>query len=128
VPSVVSTPGWHLIANRIRQHDRRATAPEVANGAFEPQTAVHGEPREVNPFGGAYQFDPFAATDSRPQPDESPNAPSLRTTWSHAFGKGQAQTSHRRWLVLNSLLGWSWADPIAALAVAAIAVREGVQA
>lgn len=28
-------------------------------------------------------------------------------------------------LVLNSLLGWSWADPIAALAIAAIAVREG---
>lgn len=28
-------------------------------------------------------------------------------------------------LVLNSLLGWSWADPIAALAIAAIAAREG---
>ncbi|MFD3524591.1 cation transporter [Streptomyces sp. NPDC058653] len=28
-------------------------------------------------------------------------------------------------LVLNATLGWSWADPIAALAIAAIAVREG---
>ncbi|WP_328388502.1 cation transporter [Nocardia sp. NBC_00416] len=27
-------------------------------------------------------------------------------------------------LLLNSLFGWSWADPIAALAIAAIAVRE----
>lgn len=31
-------------------------------------------------------------------------------------------------LVLNAALGWAWADPLAALAVAAIAVREGVQA
>ncbi len=31
-------------------------------------------------------------------------------------------------LVLNSLLGWSWADPIAALGIAAIAVREGINA
>ncbi|MDT7760577.1 MAG: hypothetical protein QOH27_6475 [Mycobacterium sp.] len=29
-------------------------------------------------------------------------------------------------LVLNSLFGWSWADPIAALVIAGIAVREGV--
>ncbi|MFI8771984.1 cation transporter [Gordonia sp. NPDC062954] len=29
-------------------------------------------------------------------------------------------------LLLNSLLGWSWADPIAALVIAGIAVREGV--
>ncbi|WP_432074615.1 cation transporter [Streptomyces wuyuanensis] len=28
-------------------------------------------------------------------------------------------------LVLNAVLGWSWADPIAALAIAALAVREG---
>ena len=28
-------------------------------------------------------------------------------------------------LVLNSLLGWSWADPIAALVIAGIAVKEG---
>ena len=28
-------------------------------------------------------------------------------------------------LVLNSTLGWSWADPIAGLVIAAIAVREG---
>ncbi|MGW5381017.1 cation transporter [Nocardia sp. NPDC003963] len=28
-------------------------------------------------------------------------------------------------LLLNSLFGWSWADPIAALAIAAIAVKEG---
>ncbi|MCC3763393.1 cation transporter [Glycomyces sp. TRM65418] len=31
-------------------------------------------------------------------------------------------------LALNSLFGWSWADPLAALAIAAIAVREGVNA
>jgi Co/Zn/Cd efflux system component len=29
---------------------------------------------------------------------------------------------------LNALLGWSWADPVAALAIAAIAVREGINA
>ncbi len=31
-------------------------------------------------------------------------------------------------LGLNSLFGWSWADPIAGLAIAGVAVREGVQA
>jgi divalent metal cation (Fe/Co/Zn/Cd) transporter len=31
-------------------------------------------------------------------------------------------------LVLNSLLGWSWADPVAALGIAAIAVGEGFNA
>ncbi|WP_395308615.1 cation transporter [Mycobacterium sp. AMU20-3851] len=31
-------------------------------------------------------------------------------------------------LVLNSLFGWSWADPIAALVIAVVAVREGVEA
>ncbi len=31
-------------------------------------------------------------------------------------------------LLLNSLLGWSWADPIAALVIAAVALREGMQA
>jgi divalent metal cation (Fe/Co/Zn/Cd) transporter len=31
-------------------------------------------------------------------------------------------------LLLNSLLGWSWADPIAALVIAAFAVREGIEA
>jgi divalent metal cation (Fe/Co/Zn/Cd) transporter len=31
-------------------------------------------------------------------------------------------------LVLNSLWGWSWADPVAAISIAAIAVREGVKA
>ncbi len=31
-------------------------------------------------------------------------------------------------LLLNSLLGWSWADPIAALVISAIAVREGINA
>ena len=31
-------------------------------------------------------------------------------------------------LILNSVLGWSWADPVAALGIAAIAVREGVNA
>jgi divalent metal cation (Fe/Co/Zn/Cd) transporter len=28
-------------------------------------------------------------------------------------------------LVLNALVGWSWADPVAALVIAAVAVREG---
>jgi len=31
-------------------------------------------------------------------------------------------------LLLNSLLGWSWADPIAALVIAVIAVKEGINA
>ncbi|MBC8092321.1 MAG: cation transporter [Pseudonocardia sp.] len=31
-------------------------------------------------------------------------------------------------LLLNALFGWSWADPIAALVIAAVAVKEGVDA
>lgn len=31
-------------------------------------------------------------------------------------------------LVLNSTLGWSWADPLAALVIAGFAVREGLEA
>jgi divalent metal cation (Fe/Co/Zn/Cd) transporter len=31
-------------------------------------------------------------------------------------------------LLLNSLFGWSWADPIVALFIAGVAVREGQQA
>ncbi|WP_061297142.1 cation transporter [Herbidospora cretacea] len=31
-------------------------------------------------------------------------------------------------LALNSLFGWTWADPIAALVIAAVAVREGREA
>lgn len=31
-------------------------------------------------------------------------------------------------LALNSLFGWSWADPVAALVIAAVAIREGVEA
>jgi divalent metal cation (Fe/Co/Zn/Cd) transporter len=31
-------------------------------------------------------------------------------------------------LVLNSTLGWAWADPIAALVIAAVAVKEGIEA
>jgi divalent metal cation (Fe/Co/Zn/Cd) transporter len=31
-------------------------------------------------------------------------------------------------LVLNATLGWSWADPIAGLVIAAVAVKEGIQA
>ncbi|WP_454042306.1 cation diffusion facilitator family transporter [Cellulosimicrobium sp. Marseille-Q8652] len=31
-------------------------------------------------------------------------------------------------LVLNATLGWTWADPLAALVIAAFAVREGVEA
>ena len=29
-------------------------------------------------------------------------------------------------LVLNATLGWSWADPVVALVIAAVAVREGI--
>ncbi len=31
-------------------------------------------------------------------------------------------------LVLNSTFGWTWADPVAALVIAAVAVREGLEA
>jgi len=31
-------------------------------------------------------------------------------------------------LLANTLLGWWWRDPIVALAIAALAVREGIQA
>jgi divalent metal cation (Fe/Co/Zn/Cd) transporter len=31
-------------------------------------------------------------------------------------------------LAVNALLGWSWADPVAGLVIAAVAVREGVEA
>lgn len=31
-------------------------------------------------------------------------------------------------LVLNATLGWSWADPVAGLVVAAVAIREGLEA
>lgn len=31
-------------------------------------------------------------------------------------------------LVLNATLGWAWADPVAGLVIAAVAVREGMQA
>lgn len=31
-------------------------------------------------------------------------------------------------LLLNSTLGWTWADPIAALVIAAVAIKEGVEA
>jgi divalent metal cation (Fe/Co/Zn/Cd) transporter len=31
-------------------------------------------------------------------------------------------------LLLNALMGWSWADPVAGLVIAAVAVREGVEA
>jgi divalent metal cation (Fe/Co/Zn/Cd) transporter len=31
-------------------------------------------------------------------------------------------------LLANSLLGWSWADPVVALVIAAVALKEGRQA
>ena len=31
-------------------------------------------------------------------------------------------------LVLNATLGWGWADPVAALVIAGVAVREGIEA
>ena len=31
-------------------------------------------------------------------------------------------------LILNATLGWSWADPLAALVIAGVATKEGLQA
>jgi divalent metal cation (Fe/Co/Zn/Cd) transporter len=31
-------------------------------------------------------------------------------------------------LVLNSLFGWSWADPVVALVIATVAIKEGGEA
>ena len=31
-------------------------------------------------------------------------------------------------LLLNATLGWGWADPVAGLVIAAVAVREGIEA
>jgi Co/Zn/Cd efflux system component len=31
-------------------------------------------------------------------------------------------------LIVNSLFGWSWADPVAGLVIAAVALKEGRQA
>jgi divalent metal cation (Fe/Co/Zn/Cd) transporter len=31
-------------------------------------------------------------------------------------------------LVVEGLFGWTWADPLAALVIAAVAVREGIDA
>jgi divalent metal cation (Fe/Co/Zn/Cd) transporter len=31
-------------------------------------------------------------------------------------------------LVLNATLGWAWADPVAGLVIAGVAVREGLEA
>ena len=31
-------------------------------------------------------------------------------------------------LLLNATLGWSWADPIAGLVIAGVAIREGIEA
>jgi hypothetical protein len=31
-------------------------------------------------------------------------------------------------LILNAILGWSWADPVAGLVIAAVAAREAVRA
>ncbi|TDO54972.1 hypothetical protein EV643_101766 [Kribbella sp. VKM Ac-2527] len=31
-------------------------------------------------------------------------------------------------LILNATVGWFWVDPLAALVIAAVAVREGIQA
>ncbi len=31
-------------------------------------------------------------------------------------------------LILNAMLGWSWADPVAGLMIAAVAIREGIAA
>jgi hypothetical protein len=30
-------------------------------------------------------------------------------------------------LVLNATLGWGWADPLAGLVIAGVAIREGIQ-
>jgi divalent metal cation (Fe/Co/Zn/Cd) transporter len=31
-------------------------------------------------------------------------------------------------LILNATVGWAWADPVAALAIAFLAAREGLEA
>ncbi len=48
------------------------------------------------------------------------SAQSLLCTWLSAIVLGG--------LLVNATLGWSWADSVAALVVAAVAVREGVEA
>jgi divalent metal cation (Fe/Co/Zn/Cd) transporter len=59
-----------------------------------------------------------------------------RALHSHAVIADGTQTLLCAWLsaalltglVLNAALGWSWADPVAGLIIAAVAAREGVQA
>ena len=35
---------------------------------------------------------------------------------------------HQSSLLLNAALGWAWADPLAGLVIAAVAIREGLEA
>lgn len=59
-----------------------------------------------------------------------------RALGSHAVVADSTQTQLCAWLsvvllaglVLNATLGWAWADPVAGLVIAAVAVREGVLA
>lgn len=59
-----------------------------------------------------------------------------RALGSHAVVADSTQTQLCAWLsavllaglVLNATLGWSWADPVAGLVIAAVAVREGLEA
>lgn len=59
-----------------------------------------------------------------------------RALGSHAVVADSTQTQLCAWLsavllaglLLNTTLGWSWADPVAGLVIAAVALREGVQA
>lgn len=57
----------------------------------------------------------------------------IRSTAGVAFGQSATASTVCTYLsavllvglVLNATLGWSWADPIAALVIAAIALKEG---
>ena len=40
-------------------------------------------------------------------------------------GDGAEEATVFAGLLLNAIVGWAWADPVAALVIAAIAVREG---
>lgn len=59
-----------------------------------------------------------------------------RALGSHAVVADSTQTRLCAWLsavllaglVLNATLGWSWADPVAGLVIAAVALREGLEA
>lgn len=48
--------------------------------------------------------------------------------WHHHIQRDRGHCRDLGGLILNTMFGWSWADSIAALVVAALAVREGIEA